>query len=196
MARLKLQNENIEELKSPGIFQKLFYWVLIPLLFGIAVLLVIASFTGTNVFEKAKELTGNLPFVSSQEEPTDSMPIDSQKVVELQAEIQEKEARISQLQTQLDGANAKNQEAQILQEELEYEIQKLKREQTVARKEFTEITSAFEKMSAKEAAPILVEMNTGDALKILSQLKAETLSNVLSKMSPENAAKFTELLAQ
>ncbi len=196
MARLKLQNENVEEVKSPGIFQKLFYWVLIPLLFGVAVLLVIASFTGTNVFEKAKELTGNLPFVSSQEEPTDSMPIDSQKIVELQAEIQEKEAQISQLQTQLDSANAKNQEAQILQEELEYEIQKLKNEQTVAQKEFTEITSAFEKMSAKEAAPILVEMNTDDALKILSQLKAETLSNVLSKMSPENAAKFTELLAQ
>lgn len=197
MARPTIENEVMEDVKSPGIFQKLFFWVLIPLLFVIAVLLVIASFTNINVFEKAKELTENLPFVSSQEEPSNSNQIvDSQKVVELQAEIEEKEAQISKLQTQLDSANAKNQEAQTLQEELEYEIQKLKNEQTAAQQEFTEIISAFEKMSPKEAAPILVEMDSSEALRILKQLKAETLSDVLSKMSPADAAKFTEQLTQ
>jgi len=196
MARPTINNEKMEDVKSPGLFQKLFYLVLIPLLFGIAVLLVITSFTGTNVFEKAKELTDHLPFVSSHEEATVPEPIDSQKIVELQAEIEDKEAQIAQLQTQLDTANAKNQEAQTLQEELEYEIQKLKNDQTAAQQEFVEITSAFEKMSAKEAAPILVEMKTDEALKILMQLKPDTLSKILAKMSPENAAKFTEQLTQ
>jgi flagellar protein FlbB len=196
MTRPTIQNNKIEDVKSPGIFQKLFFWFLIPILFVVAVLLVIASFTNTNVFEKAKEITDTLPFVSSQEEAPHSMPIDSQKVVELQAEIEEKEAQIEQLQSQLESANAKNQEALILQEELEYEIQKLKNEQVVSKQEFTEIISAFEKMSAKEAAPIFVEMNENEAIKILSQLKATTLSEILSKMNPADAARFTERLAQ
>ncbi|WP_449442096.1 hypothetical protein [Ureibacillus acetophenoni] len=62
MARTNFENENIDT-KSPSLFQKFFYWVLIPLVFVIAVLLVIASFTGTNVFQKAG-LSDNLPFVS------------------------------------------------------------------------------------------------------------------------------------
>lgn len=196
MTRPTIEKRPMEDVKSPGFFQKFFYLVLIPLLFGIAVLLVIASFTGTNVFEKAKEITGNLPFVSSQDETPESTPIDSQKIVELQAEIEEKEAQIVKLQSQLDSAIAKNQEALNLQEELEYEIQKLKNDQSVAQKEFTEIISAYEKMTAKQAAPILVEMDPNEALKILAELKPETLSKVLSKMSPEDAAKFTERLAQ
>ncbi|CAM5185874.1 Flagellar motility protein MotE (MotC chaperone) OS=Ureibacillus acetophenoni OX=614649 GN=SAMN05877842_101473 PE=4 SV=1 [Ureibacillus acetophenoni] len=195
MARTNFENENIDT-KSPSLFQKFFYWVLIPLVFVIAVLLVIASFTGTNVFEKAKELSNNLPFVSSQEADPDSTPIDGQKLVELQAEIEEKEAEIAQLQSQLESANAKNQEAQVLQEELEYEIQKLKNQQSAAQQKFTELVSAYEKMSAKEAAPILEAMNTNEAVRILSNLKPATLSEVLSKMKAENAAKFTELLAQ
>lgn len=196
MVRPNFENENIDDVKSPSLFQKFFYWVLIPLIFVIAVLLVIASFTGTNVFEKAKELSNNLPFVSSQEEEPSSTPIDGQKLVELQAEIEEKEAQIAQLQSQLESANAKNQEAQILQEELEYEIEKLKNQQSTVQQKFTELISAYEKMAAKEAAPILEAMNTNDAVRILSELKPATLSEVLSKMSAENAAKFTELLSR
>ncbi|KGR80354.1 MotE family protein [Ureibacillus manganicus] len=196
MSKPTIENKNMDDVKSPNFFQKFFYLVLIPLLFAIAVLLVIASFTGTNVFEKAKELTENLPFVSSQEDAKVQEPINSEKIVELQAEIAEKEAQISQLQTQLEVANGKNEEAKILQEELEYEIQKLKNNQTAAQKEITEIITAFEKMSAKEAAPILVEMNLNEALKILMQLKPDKLSDILSKMNPQDAAKFTEHLTR
>ncbi|WP_449442095.1 hypothetical protein [Ureibacillus acetophenoni] len=73
-------------------------------------------------------------------------------------------AEIAQLQSQLESANAKNQEAQVLQEELEYEIQKLKNQQSAAQQKFTELVSAYEKMSAKEAAPILEAMNTNEAV--------------------------------
>ena len=44
-----------EEEKSPGIFQKIFYIIIIPLLFVIALLLIVAQFSGTNVFEKVTE---------------------------------------------------------------------------------------------------------------------------------------------
>lgn len=62
----QLKIEEMKEEKSPGIFQKLFYLVLIPLLFVVAILLVIASFTNFNVFEKASELTNSLPFASDK----------------------------------------------------------------------------------------------------------------------------------
>nr|WP_106784198.1 hypothetical protein [Lysinibacillus timonensis] len=196
MANQRIEKDNFETDKSPGFFQKLFFWFLIPLMFVIAIVLVIASFTNTNVFEKAKELTNVLPFTSSQEEqPAETVIID-EKVVELQAQIEEKEAEIEQLQAQLDSEMVKNQEALTIQEELQYEIEKLKREQGQAQKEFAEIVSVFEKMSAKEAAPILVAMNESEAIEILSNLNSETLSELLSKMTADQAARFTEQLTQ
>lgn len=196
MTRPNYQEKNIEEVKSPGVFQKIFFWFLIPLMFVIAVLLVIATITNTNIFEKTKELTGNLPFVPSQQETSKPIQEFDEKIVELQAQIEQKEAEIAQLQSQLESEKSKTEEAAILQEELEYEIDRIQREQDTAKKEFTEIVSAFEKMSAKEAAPILVAMSQDEAVRILSSLKSDTLSEVLSKMNPTDAAKFTELLSQ
>lgn len=63
----KNKNEQLEELeveKSPGIFQKLFYWFLIPLMFLLAVVLVVAEISNVNVFEKARETASSLPFIS------------------------------------------------------------------------------------------------------------------------------------
>ncbi len=51
-------------------------------------------------------------------------------------------------------------------------------------------------MSAKTAAPILVQMSDTESLRIMSSMKPDTLSAIFSKMSPEDAARYTELLSQ
>ena len=43
-------------------------WAVIPLLFALAVLLIIAKFADINVVDKAKELTKNIPFLNGSEE--------------------------------------------------------------------------------------------------------------------------------
>ncbi|MDN4494245.1 MotE family protein [Ureibacillus aquaedulcis] len=196
MAKGKAKQENIgtHEENSPGIFQKLFFWFIIPLLFILAILLVIATVFNFNVFEKAAEFTN----LKSTEEVSVSDVTEqyNEKIVGLEAEVKEKEAEIEKLQSELDKAQAENQESLTVQEQLQYEIGKLQRDQDAAKQEFESILQSFEQMSAKSAAPILVEMSDDEAVKILASMQPDVLSDILAKMSPADAARYTELLSE
>ena len=193
MAKKELDNMQIEQPENkPGFFQKFFFWFLIPLLFCIALLLILAMFTNKNVFDYVDKL----PFISSEEKNEDINNVGStnEKIVNLQAEVQEKEVEVAQLQSKLDASTNETQELEAEIENLQYEIEKLKASQEQATKEFKDIVSTYEKMSAKKAAPIIVQMSDDEALRILASLKPTTLTAVLEKMTPEEAAKYTQLL--
>lgn len=182
--------------KKPGFFQKVFYWFIIPITFTIAIVLIIAHFTNTNVFQMVDGVVEKLPFVESEEKIIETAASNQEKVVSLQAEIQEKEAEISKLQSEVDSTNMKNEELVIEIERLQYEIEAIQRQQSETQVEHKEILKTFETMSAKKAAPILTAMTEEEALRILSNMKSEQLAELLSKMDPTDAARFTELLAQ
>ena len=180
----KIQVEQPEDKIS--FFQKFFYWFLIPLVFCIALLLIFTMFTKKNVFE----YIDNIPFISSNDEQqvTGVSTQYEEKLVTLQAELQEKEVEVAQLQSKVDAADSEKQELELEIERLNYEIEKLKVSQEEASLEFKEVLSTFEKMSAKKAAPILVEMSDEEAVRILSNMKPATLTAIFEKMTPENAA--------
>ncbi|MGM9948627.1 MAG: MotE family protein [Lysinibacillus sp.] len=185
-----------EERDNPGFFQKLFFWFLIPLVFTLAVFLIIATFTNTNVFEMVDGMKEKVPFLSSEDEAVENTSLNEDKVVTLQAEIQEKEAEITQLQEEIDSAAETNEQLEAEQARLLQEIEQLKRAQEETRLEFQEILKTFEGMSAKKAAPILTEMNDAEALRIMSSMKSDTLTAIFEKMSPADAARYTELLSK
>lgn len=189
--------EQFEELeKKPGFFQKLFFWVIIPLTFAIAVLLIVANFTNTNIFSFADKAIDKVPFVSSKgDEQKDNPMLNSDKVVSLQAEIQEKEAEVTKLQTEVDNKTAENEELTLEIEKLKFEIEKLQRQTNEYKMEFDDILKTYESMSAKKAAPIITAMSDEDALRILSSMKSDTLAELFTKMSAEDAARYTKLLA-
>ena len=177
--------------KKMGFFRKLFYFFLIPIVFCIAVLLIITLFTEKNIFEYIEQI----PLFSSDEKQLINSTTEiEQKLVSLQAELQEKEAEIVQVQSQFDSATNENKQLQGEIEQLQYEIEKLKISQEESIKEFKDILETFEKMSAKKAAPILVEMNETEAVRILSNMKPDNLKAIFEKMSPQDAAKYTQLL--
>lgn len=189
-------SETEETGKKIGFFQMLFYWLVIPVTFTLAIILIIAQFTNTNVFTMVDNVVEKLPFVDSEKEIVKESAISQEKVVSLQAEIQEKEAQVTKLQSEVDSANAKNEEFVIEIERLKYEIETLKREQNETKKGASEILKTFETMSAKKAAPIIIELSDDEAVRILAGMKTDTLSAVLSNMTPAQAAKYTELLSQ
>ena len=191
----ELKIEEIKEEKSPGIFQKLFYLVLIPLLFVVAILLIIATYTNFNVFEKVSEITQSLSLSSGEKSEEATIDFD-QKIVELEAEIKEKDVEIEQLKSQLEKANLQAEQNLAKQQQLQNQIESLEIQQKESKKEFNEIISAFKQMSAKSAAPIIMEMSDEKALKILSNMDSKTLSAILSKMDPEEAARYTELISR
>lgn len=189
------ESEETKE-KSTGIFQILMLWVFIPLLFISAVLLILAKFTDVNVFDKAKELTGKLPFVSEKVEEdagTDTLVLE-ERVVSLQAEIKEKETELFMLQSDFDKSADEKDALLKEQQRLIDEIAQLTSEQDSTKKDFKGIITTYEKMSAKAVAPVIVKMTDTEAIRILASLKPDTLAAVLEKMPPEDAAKYTTLM--
>lgn len=182
--------------KSTGIFQILMLWVFIPLLFISAVLLILAKFTDVNVFDKAKELTGKIPFVSEKVEEdagTDTLVLE-ERVVSLQAAIKEKETELFMLQSDFDKSAEEKDTLLKEQQRLVDEIARLTSEQDSSKKDFKGIITTYEQMSAKSVAPVIVKMADAEAIRILASLKPDTLAAVLEKMSPEDAAKYTTLM--
>lgn len=198
MAKRNKSDKSIQQVKddSKGISKmKMFlYWFIIPFLFALALLLIVAQIANINVFEKVKEIT------SSDQAQTVTKDIQSERletrVVSLQAEIQEKEAQIDKLQTEIDNSAKSNEALLLEQQRLLDEIETLKRDQTSTKQEYAEIVSTFEKMSAKAAAPVITKMSDAEALRILTSLKPDTVAKIYEKMTPEDAAKYTELMTK
>ncbi|MGN7386814.1 MotE family protein [Sporosarcina sp. SAFN-015] len=197
-SKLKTDEKIVEKKKSTRLFQEVLLWTLIPLLFTTMVLLIIAYVADVNVFDKAKEWTKSLPFINEKQvddENVDDLVIE-ERVVELQAEIQDKEAQLFKLQEDLAKSDDEKQALLDEQKSLLAQIEALKMEKDDYKRDMKEIISTFEKMSAKSAAPVITKMSDAEAIEILSSLKPEVLAPILEKMSPEDAAKYTSLMTK
>nr|WP_144920127.1 hypothetical protein [Paenibacillus bovis] len=186
--------KNQEEEKQITFFQRFIYWFLIPLLFAIFIGVLIASVAGVNVFEQVKEWSEKIPLVQ-KESNEENISEYEQKIIHLDAEIENKEAQISQLQVQLDNKDLKIEEQIKQQEELQKQINELQQIKDEQRRAFKEVVSTYEAMSPKSVAPIILEMDEKEALKILSNISTESLAKIMEKMPPKDAAKFFEMMS-
>lgn len=202
MAKAKKTKETksveLKEKKSAGFFQILLAWIIIPLMFTTAVVLIIAKVADINVFDQAKEWTSKIPFLEEKapDEKVEGDLILEERVISLQAEIQEKEAQLFEVQDELTKVKDSNETLEIEKEKLSEEIEKLKRAQSESKRDFKEIVTTYEQMSAKSAAPVITKMGDAEAVQILSNLKPATLAAILEKMAPEEAAKYTSMLTK
>ncbi|MGN7407536.1 MotE family protein [Sporosarcina sp. SAFN-010] len=188
-----------EERKAGSFFQMLLAWFVIPLIFAIAVLLIIAKVADVNVVEKAKEWTASVPVLEQKKQDSSTKKdkkILEERVVAMKEELKQKEKQLMGIQEDLKKSNAKNEELVLAQEKLQAEILVLQRTNDESKKEVGQLVSTFEQMSAKSAAPVITEMDDAQALQLLSQMKANTLAAILEKMSAKDAAKYTALLAK
>lgn len=185
-----------KEEKKINKFQWFIFTGLIPTLFAILIVLIVLSFAGINVFEKAKEYGEKVPFLSSfiQKDASKSVEDWETDVVELEGEIKDREAQIEQLQTELDGKDKEVERSKLEIEQLQLQIDELLAIQEENKRAFKDIIKTYETMSAKKAAPILAQMNDQEALKILTNIKADTLAAIMENLGPEEAAKYTEML--
>lgn len=196
MAEEREQLEVEEGKKKPSILKILILWLVVPLLFVSAVLLIVAKVADVNVIDQAKKWTTEV--IKGEPDPQLEQPdfSNDEKVVTLQAELQQKDNEIAKVEQQLQMLKEENELLVIEQERLTDEIAKVQNRAEESKKEFKEIIATYEKISAKNAAPILLAMNEADALKILASLKPDTVAAILEKMEPEQAAKFTTLLSK
>lgn len=187
--------EEIQVTKEPGKLQKLFVWVIIPLLFALAMGMIVAEITGTNVFEKAKTIVGSDSAADNDKASEKSVDAYNKQIVDLKAQVKEQEALAAKLQSQLDSNKSDAAKADVEKKRLEKEIQKLQKTKADTATDTTTVTKTYEQMAPKAAAGAIAVMNEEEALKILRNLKPATLAPILEKMTPEDAAKLTEALS-
>lgn len=184
------------ETKKTSRFQSFIYVVLIPLLFTITVALIVMTILGYNVFELTKEYGQKIPFVSSMisDDASDSAKDIETNMIELEAEIKDREAKITKLETELESKDQEISRAELEKERLQEEIDELTAMKEENKRAFKDIVKTYETISAKKAAPILSQMSETEALQILTNLKSDRLAEIMEKMEPEDAARYTELL--
>jgi flagellar motility protein MotE (MotC chaperone) len=177
-------------------FQWFLFTGLIPLLFALVVALIVFSFAGINVFEKAAEIGQKTPVLSSLFGDKDNKTSEQLEtnIIKLEGEIKDREAEIEQLQTELDGKDKEMERSKLEKEQLQAQIDELMAIQEDNKRAFKDIIKTYETMSAKKAAPIITQMNDEEAAKILTNVKADTLAAIMENMSSKDAAKYTEML--
>ncbi|GKV67800.1 hypothetical protein NCCP2716_02980 [Sporosarcina sp. NCCP-2716] len=188
-----------EERRAGGIFQLLLAWFFIPLIFAVAVLLIIAKVADVDVVEKAKEWTSSIPALEEKKQQNSAKKdeqILEERAAALKEEVKQKEQQLLDIQEDLKKSNEKNEKLVLEQERLKAQILVLQRTSDEKKKDVGQIVSTYEKMSAKSSAAVISKMEEAQALQLLSQMKVDTLAAVLEKMSPEDAAKYTALLAK
>lgn len=190
--------QSVEEKESQEVnrFQWFLYVIAIPTLFAIVIALVALSFLGINIFETAKDIGGKVPFISQyvKEESQPSIEEFEKDIISLEAEIKDREAKMEQLQSKIDSKDTQLKRMELEKAQLQAQIEELTAIQEENKRAFREIVKTYESMSAKSAAPIISKMDTGEAVKILTNIKPESLAAIMEKLPAEEAAKYTELL--
>lgn len=191
----------MEENKS-GIFKKLFYFVIIPFLLILTIVLIISTVSGLNIFQEAAKIPVIGSLFSSKDMATTSIEEYDQQINKLQAQLKNQEKKVEDLQSELEK---KDQEIATLQEEKKnFETNQNNQAepgnenangQNETDTQWNEVIKTYEKMKPQSAANILAQMDETTALNIMTDLKEDTLARILEKMPVEKAANFTAKLA-
>ncbi|WP_033829220.1 MotE family protein [Bacillus andreraoultii] len=192
------KNEELIKENKPSFLKKILYYLILPLLIILTILLVIATVSGVNVFQEASKIPVIGSLFPSEANVKNAPDQYEQQLNKLQANLKNQEKKVQDLQAELEK---KDQEIASLEEEksrLESEQEKALDEGTKKQTDTSskDIIKTYEKMKPKNAAAILTQMDEPTALSIMSQLKDETLASILENMTAENAAKFTGKLSK
>src|SRR5690606_20161492 len=120
--------------------------------------LLAATVMGVNVYEKAKDIGGNIPVVSSilGGKKTVSISEHNEAIVKLEAQIEEKNAKISRLERKVEEKEAEidllNQDKKRLETTREEVDQANQVEDGGKQQEMKEIVAVYETMMPKRAA--------------------------------------------
>ncbi|WP_232697035.1 MotE family protein [Brevibacillus daliensis] len=191
--------EEVQEERGYGRWEFFFYIILIPALFTSLLLGIILSFSGYDVIGGIKETINKIPFIEKviDDGPnTATNPVADEKNKGLQTEqvleknkqetakleeaVNEKEATIQALQTQVKELQRTSEQKRVDEEERQ--------------KQFQSLAKTYATMSPKNAAAILENLSNEEAVVVLAKMKTDVQSQILAKMDPKKAADLSILI--
>ncbi|MGM7635839.1 MotE family protein [Bacillus sp. Hm123] len=200
MARKKKQEDGNKTSK----LQWFLFAIVIPILFAITVALIVMTVAGVNIFDKAKEIGASIPGVSSMmdSETSKDEKVAKNRLVSLQAEVEDQKAEIEKLQKKLETSDQKIEKLLTEKDRLEIEIEQQQKQEedsnTSKRDNKSEnpVIDTYESMAPKNIANIIVNLSDKEAVNIISAMSTDKQAQILEKLPPETAAKYTKMLTQ
>jgi len=174
-------------------FEWFIYIIFFPLVFALALSLILLPLLGYNVFDTAKTMLNSIPYVerlipdnqvTKQVNSKDLIyneVINKEKEIEqLKIEIEQKKQEIEKLQNELTNVKKANETKK------QSEAERIKEIQTLAQ--------MYSTMDPKKAATILAELTTEEILLIMNNMSLDKRMLILQNMPPAKAAEISVLL--
>jgi flagellar protein FlbB len=193
------------EKQDYGKFQWFFFVILIPIIFTVTLVVIILSVAGFDVFGKSKAVLAEIPVIEKLFKDEKQDTINDREIVAQETATQKKEKK--QLEQTIEeqaimiGAlekdvSMKEKEILTLNQEIKFlETQIEETKKADSEKNSKDIAKLYDNMSSKKAAQIIPNLNQDEAVLILTLLDDRHLADILSKMTVEDAVKYTNLLS-
>lgn len=181
--------------KKTTLIQWLFF-IIVPLILTISIVLIILSITGAEPVNKVKEFANHIPvinqFVTTEEEAT---------IEELERQYQ---IQVTDLESDVATAEADLLAKQVEIDQLEQEIARINRQiedlideldSNVDQSELiSKMINTYQEMAPANAAEIIHNMTDVNVILILQDIDEVQRAAILSALDPKRAADLTEQL--
>jgi len=187
-----------------GVFERVLYLFLIPVLFTVILVTVLLAMFGYDVADSVLRAANRVPLleaiVPDPKPPTNvlSGQSDAEIAAKLAADNDALQQKNRELEQQLEEERAlslgKDETIRALEEqvaELNRQLEAARANEAAAARQVEQTSRVYEEMSPSKAAPILEQMPLEDRLAILEGIKVERQTKILEKMDPEVAAETT-----
>lgn len=188
-----------------GKFQWFFFVVFIPIIFTVTLVVVILSVAGFDVLGKTKAVLAEVPVVEKlfKDEKQGVSDDEVAEVKEAAQQIEEKKELEQTIKEQTSMITALEKDVTIKEKEIQtlnQEIKSLEAQIEVINKAESEnkskdIAKLYDNMSSKKAAEIIPNLKEADAMLILTSLDDKQVADILTRMTVEDAVKYTNLLS-
>ncbi|WP_409305425.1 MotE family protein [Peribacillus sp. SCS-155] len=175
--------------------------VLIPIIFTLVISIIVLTVAGVDVLKVSKDIGSHVPFLSgmlkdeSEPEKTPTSASTNKKLNELESTIETQKTEMEKMESIIDSRDQQIQRNEAEKQQLEKELEDIRTAQTKTETELKAIIQTYETMSPKKSAPILTQLAEDESIKILSNMKADTLASIFEQMAPEDAARLTKRLS-
>ncbi|MHA6484398.1 MotE family protein [Paenibacillus sp. strain BS8-2] len=179
-----------------------FMFLMIPILFVIVLLGVLYAMFDMEFRNKALEVGNSIPVLKEVlPEPKVSgsmMDDESIRNIKMTEKIEELEAELSTLKTELAAATettaAQEQTVKGLEDE-NAQLKQLTESELLESEQYTakieELSSMFAKMTPSKAAPIVQNMNIDEIVLLFASMRSDDRVKIMEKMDPKIAAEAT-----
>lgn len=194
-------NENENEIeRGSTLFEKLFYFFLLPVAFFFVLSVIVIFFLGERVTQPMMNIGQQIPIVSGwlqEEEVMEEEDILEQLEQDLQQSMADATSQEREIQRLLTELESTREEADLLRQQVESQI--IEEEQFAELEEerqirYQELARLYTQMSASRAAAILEELTRHESALIIRHMGVDDQAQMLARMEPQVASEITVIL--